>query len=165
MERQKDTPQFKQYAARIQRIMDKKMIERCKEFCAKIGMKSIDDPFDLTEEGKKILAKKRKELESVWTELKSAYDKGNKQVFRDQVDKNRSMFPLFMIMGFANGAMMGTMLGNMDMNSEMYMQDMDMAYNEGYADGSGGALPAEGGDFGDTGGEGGFMDGGMQVGF
>ena len=60
LERQRDTPQFKQYTARIQRIMDKKMIERCKDFCAKIGMKTTDDPFDLTEEGKKILAKKRR---------------------------------------------------------------------------------------------------------
>ena len=67
-------------------------------------------------------------------------------------------------MGFTNGAMMGAMMGNMGMNSEMYMQDMDMAYEQGYAD-AGGALPAEG-DFGDAGGDGGgFMDAGFQPGF
>ena len=166
LEKQKDTPQFKQYVARIQRIMDSELKQRIKDYQTKLGLKKPDDWLDLTEKGKEVVEKKRKELESVWAELQSSYEKGNKQVFREQVDKNRSMFPLFMIMGFANGAMMGTMLGNMGMNSEMYMQDMDMAYNDGYADGSGGALPAEGGDFGDTGGDGGgFMEGGMDVGF
>ena len=166
IERQKDTPQFKQYIARIKRIMDSELKQRIKDYQTKLGLKKPDDWLDLTEKGKEVVEKKRKELESVWAELQSSYEKGNKQVFREQVDKNRSMFPLFMIMGFANGAMMGTMLGNMGMNSEMYMQDMDMAYNDGYADGSGGALPAEGGDFGDTGGDGGgFMEGGMDVGF
>jgi len=163
MERQKDTPQYKQYVARINRIMDKKMKERCKEFCQKIGFKAPDDPFDLTEKGKQILLTKRKQLQSVWAELQSSYEKGNKQVFREQVDKNRSVFPLFMIMGFANGAMMGTMMGSMGMNSEMYMQDMDMAYNEGYTDGGG---EFAGDEFADSGGDsGGFMDGGFDVGF
>ena len=166
VEKQKDTPRYKQYVARIQRIMDSELKQRIKDYQTKLGLKKPDDWLDLTEKGKEVVEKKRKELESVWAELQSSYEKGNKQVFREQVDKNRSMFPLFMIMGFANGAMMGTMLGNMGMNSEMYMQDMDMAYNDGYADGSGGALPAEGGDFGDTGGDGGgFMEGGMNVGF
>jgi len=39
-----------------------------------------------------------------------------------------------------------------------YFADMDYAYDMGYADGSGGAMKADGG------GEGGFMDGGMDVG-
>ena len=163
--RQKDTPQYKQHVARLNRIMDKKMAERLKEFCQKVGLKTEDDPFDLTEKGKQILLTKRKEVESAWQKISSAFDGKNKQLFREQVDKNKTVFPLFLIMGFANGAMMGTMMGSMGMNSASYMQDMDMAYNEGYADGTGGALPAEGGDFGDAGGDGGgFMDGGMSVG-
>ena len=165
MERQKDTPQYKQYVARINRIMDKKMKERCEEFCQKIGLKTPDDPFELTHEGEQILAKKRKVLESVWQKLTSAYDSKNKQLFREEASKSVSMFPLFMIMGFANGAMMGTMMGSMGMNPATFMQDMDMAYNDGYADGSG-DFGGEGGDFGDAGGDnGGFMDGGFDVGF
>ena len=168
VEKQKDTPRYKQYVARIQRIMDSELKQRIKDYQTKLGLKKPDDWLDLTEKGKEVVEKKRKELESVWAELQSSYEKGNKQVFREQVDKNRSMFPLFMIMGFANGAMMGTMLGNMGMNSEMYMQDMDMAYNEGYADGSG---DYSGGEYDSStvedgaGGEGGFMDGGIDVGF
>ena len=170
IERQKDTPQYKQYLARLNRIMDKKMTERLKEFCQKVGLKTEDDPFDLTEKGKQILLTKRKEVESVWQKISSAFDGKNKQLFREQVDKNKTVFPLFMIMGFANGAMMGTMMGNMGMNSASFMQDMDMAYNDGYADGSGGALPSESGDYGGEGGDfggdsgGGFLDGGMSVG-
>jgi len=168
-ERQKDTPQYKQYLARINRIMDKKMTERLKEFASNIGFKSEYDPIDLTEKGKQVLLTKRKEVESVWQKIRSAFDGKNKQLFREEVDKNKTVFPLFLIMGFANGAMMGTMMGNMGMNSASFMQDMDMAYNEGYADGSagdiGGDYGGEGGDFGDTGGDGGgFMDGGMSVG-
>ena len=158
-ERQKDTPQYKQYLARINRIMDKKMTERLKEFCQKIGLKTEDDPFDLTEKGKQVLLTKRKEVESVWQKIRSAFDGKNKQLFREQVDKNKTVFPLFLIMGFANGTMMGTMMGSMGMNSSSYMQEMDMAYNEGYADGSAGDI---GGDYGGEGG--GFMDGGMGVG-
>ena len=168
LERQRDTPQYKQHVARLNRIMDKKMAERLKEFCKKIGLKTPDDPFELTHEGEQILAKKRKVLESVWQKLTSAYDSKNKQLFREEASKRVSMFPLFMIMGFANGAMMGTMMGSMGMNPATYMQDMDMAYNDGYADGSG-DFGGEGGDFGGEGGDfggdgGGFMDGGMSVG-
>ena len=171
LERQKDTPQFKQYQARILRIMDSEMKEKLRDYMQQMGMKTGEEPFELTEEGKKILAKKRKELESVWAELKSAYDKGNKQVFREKLDQNKSMFPLFMVMGLVNGAMMGAMMGKMDMNFGMYMQGMNEMYDTGFTDGGG---VIEGGDFADGGGEGGdvagggeggFMDGGMNVGF
>ena len=168
LERQKDTPQFKQYQARIQRIMDSEMKERLKDYMRKLGLKTGDENFELTEEGKKILEEKRKELEYVWAELKSSYDKGNKQVFREKLDKNKSMFPLFMVMGFVNGAMMGTMMGKMDMNFGMYMQGMNEMYDTGFTD-AGGVI--EGGDIGgdiggdSSGGEGGFMDGGANVGF
>ena len=135
-----------------------------------LGLKTGEESFDLTEEGKKILAKKRKELESVWAELKSSYDKGNKQVFRQKLDQNKSMFPLFMVMGLVNGAMMGAMMGKMDMNFAMYMQGINEMYDMGFTDGGGvieGGDVAGGGEGGDVagGGEGGFMDGGMDVGF
>ena len=167
LERQKDTPQFKQYATRIQRIMDSEMKEKLRDYMTQLGLKTGDEPFELTEEGKKVLAKKRKELESVWAELKSSYDKGNKQVFREKLDQNKSMFPLFMVMGITNGAMMGAMMGKMDMNFAMYMQGVNEMYDMGFTDGGG---VIEGGDFTDggdaaVGGEGGFMDGGMNVGF
>ena len=164
LERQKDTPQFKQYAARIQRIMDSETEQRIREYQANLGLRNLDDPMDVTDKGKQILEMKRKELEIIWKEMNSAYDGKNKQLFQKKVESNKSFFPLFLIMGFTNGAMMGAMMGNMGMNSEMYMQDMDMAYEQGYAD-AGGALPAEG-DFGDAGGDGGgFMDAGFQPGF
>ena len=163
-ERQKDTPQFKQYAARIQRIMDSETEQRIREYQANLGLRNLDDPMDVTDKGKQILEMKRKELEIIWKEMNSAYDGKDKQLFQKKVESNKSFFPLFLIMGFTNGAMMGAMMGNMGMNSEMYMQDMDMAYDQGYGD-AGGALPAEG-DFGDAGGDGGgFMDAGFQPGF
>ena len=171
LERQKDTPQFKQYQARIQRIMDSEMKEKLRDYMQQMGMKTGDELFELTEEGKKILAKKRKELESVWAELKSSYDKGNKQVFREKLDQNKSMFPLFMVMGLVNGAMMGAMMGKMDMNFAMYMQGMNEMYDTGFTDAGGviegGDVADAGGEGGDVagGGEGGFMDGGMNVGF
>ena len=170
LERQKDTPQFKQYQARILRIMDSEMKEKLRDYMTQLGLKTGEEPFELTEEGKKILAKKRKELESVWAELKSAYDKGNKQVFREKLDQNKSMFPLFMVMGLVNGAMMGAMMGKMDMNFGMYMQGMNEMYDMGFTDAGGvieGGDVAGGGEGGDvaSGGEGGFMDGGMNVGF
>ena len=162
LERQKDTPQFKQYVARLQRIMDSEAEQRIREYQANLGLRKVDDPFELTGKGKQILEKKRKELESVWKEMSSAYDSKNKQLFQKKIESNISHFPLFIIMGFVNGSMMAMMMGNMGMNSEMYMQDMNMAYDQGYAD-AGGALPAEG-DFG-GGDSGGFMDGGFQPGF
>ena len=104
----------------------------------------------------------------MWAELKSSYEKGNKQVFRQKLDQNKSVFPLFMVMGLVNGAMMGAMMGKMDMNFAMYMQGMNEMYDMGFTDAGGvieGGDVAEGGDVSDGGGEGGFMDGGMNVGF
>ena len=94
--------------------------------------------------------------------MKSSYDKRDKKEFREKVDKNMSMFPLFMVMGLVNGAMMGAMMGKMDMNFAMYMQGMNEMYDTGFTD-AGGVI--EGGDVADAGGEGGFMDGGANVGF
>jgi len=162
MERQKDTPQFKQYVVRIQRIMDSELKQRIKDYQTKLGLKKPDDWLDLTEKGKEVVEKKRKELESVWAELQSSYEKGNKQVFRKKLDQNKSMFPLFMVMGLVNGAMMGAMMGKMDMNFAMYMQGMNEMYDLGFTD-AGGVI--EGGDVAEGGGEGGFMDGGANVGF
>ena len=78
-----------------------------------------------------------------------------------------TLFESFMMMmGFASGMMMGNMLGMNHMMMGDFMANVDYANGMGYADGAGfgdGALPAEGGDFGGDGG--GFMDGGMAVGF
>ena len=123
--------------------------------------RNFDPRFNLTEKGTQVLEKRKKVLESIWEKIKNLADTKDKTQFRKECEKNVSMFPLFMVMGFVNGAMLGTMMGSMGMNSGMYMQDMDMAYNEGYADGSG-DFGGEGGDFGGEGG--GFMDGGMGVG-
>ena len=168
VEKQKDTPRYKQYVARIQRIADSELKDKFREYMAKLQLKTPDDPFDISEKGKQILLTKRKEVESVWQKIRSAFDGKNKQLFREEVDKNKPMFPLFLIMGFANGSMMGAMMGSMGMNSASFMQDMDMAYNEGYADGSAGDIGGDsggegGGDFGGDSG-GGFLDGGMSVG-
>ena len=78
------------------------------------------------------------------------------------MDGNRMNFPFMLLMGMTTGMMMGSMLGMNQMNMGDYFADMDYAYDMGYADGSGGAMPADGGG---EGGEGGFMDGGMDVGF
>ena len=162
IERQKDTPQFKQYAARIDRIMDKKMTERIIKFCEKLGIKTPDDPFDITEKGKEILESKRKELQSYWLEVKSSYDKNDKQQFRKTIESNLGMFPLFFIMGLTNGAMMAMMMNKMEMNMQTYMQDMQMmSDNQGYAD-AGGSYD---GAFSDGGGDSLFQDGGFQPGF
>ena len=53
-------------------------------------------------------------------------------------------------------------MGKMDMNFAMYMQGMNEMYDMGFTDAGG---VAEGGDVADGGGEGGFMDGGANVGF
>ena len=72
---------------------------------------------------------------------------------------NRNFFPLMMMMGFANGSMMGSMLVMNHMMMADFMAEVD------YADGGDGSGDF-GGDFGDAGGEGGgFMDGGFQPGF
>ena len=163
IERQKDTPQFKQYVARVDRTMDKKMTERIIKFCEKLGIKTPDDPFDITEKGKEILESKRKELQSYWLEVQSSYDKNDKQKFRKTIEGNLAMFPLFFIMGLTNGAMMAMMMNKMEMNMQTYMQDAQMmGYDQGYAEGSG---DFSGNDFGDSGDGGGFMDGGFQPGF
>ena len=136
IERQKDTPQYKQYAAMTQRIIDKKMTERLVDFCQKIGLKTPDDPFELTEKGKEILESKRNELQSHWLEIQSSYDKNDKQQFSKKIESNHGMFPLFLIMGLVNGSMMGMMMAKMDMNMNMYMQNMQMmGTDQGYADG------------------------------
>ena len=104
-------------------------------------------------------AYKLHQLKKEWSNLVLLYEKKDKKKLREGMDSNRMNFPFMLMMGMTTGMMMGNMLSMNQMNMGDYFADMD------YADGSGGAMPAEGGDFADGGGEGGFMDGGMDVGF
>ena len=120
----------------------------------------------MSDKGKEGIEKKIDQLQEEWDKLVLLYEKKDKEKLREGMISNRMNFPLMMMMGFASGMMMGNMLGMNHMMMGDFMADVDYAYDMGYADGAGvgdGALPAEGGDFGGDGG--GFMDGGMAVGF
>ena len=119
----------------------------------------------MTDKGKQETEKKIDEMKKAYDKLVLLYEKKDKKKLREAMDSNRMNFPFMLLMGMTTGMMMGSMLGMNQMNMGDYFADMDHAYDMGYADGSGGAMPAEGGDFADGGGEGGFMDGGMDVGF
>ena len=64
--------------------------------------------------------------------------------YDEAMDSNRTNFPFMLLMGMTTGMMMGNMLSMNQMNMGDYFADMDYAYDMGYADGSGGAMPAEG---------------------
>ena len=120
--------------------------------------RNFDPRFNITEKGVEVLEEKKKLVAQIWEKIKGLSDSKKKDEFRKEVEKNRDMFPFFMIMGFTNGAMMGTMMAQMDMNYQMMQQGMDYAYVDGGGDYDGG--------FSDGGGDsGGFMDGGFQPGF
>jgi len=122
----------------------------------------------MTDKGKKEVETKIDQLREEWNKLVLLYEKKDKEKLRQGMDSNRMNFPFMMLMGLTTGMMMGNMLGMNQMNTGDFMQD---AYDQGYADGIGddgfmdeGNFMDEGGIV-DGGGEGGFMDGGMDVGF
>ena len=122
----------------------------------------------MTDKGKKEVETKVDQLREEWNKLVLLYEKKDKEKLRQGMDSNRMNFPFMMLMGLTTGMMMGNMLGMNQMNTGDFMQD---AYDQGYADGIGddgfmdeGNFMDEGGIV-DGGGEGGFMDGGMDVGF
>ena len=166
-----DSPAQQKRLTRIQKLASKEDIKKIKEIVDELGAKSDFDLVDLTDKGKKVLEEKRKEIEQEWKELELCYEQEDKTKFREKVNQWGNHLFLFLIMGFANGAMMGTMMNKMDTNYEMYMQGMEEMYDTGFTDGGGvieGGDVADGGDVGgdsSSGGEGGFMDGGIDVGF
>ena len=122
----------------------------------------------MTDKGKKEVETKIDQLREEWNKLVLLYEKKDKEKLRQGMDSNRTNFPFMMLMGLTTGMMMGNMLGMNQMNTGDFMQD---AYDQGYADGIGddgfmdeGNFMDEGGIV-DGGGEGGFMDGGIDVGF
>jgi len=164
-----DSPAYKQRIKRLQKLATKEDMNRINELLNEIGMKSEFDLSDLTDKGKKVLEEKREEVEQEWKELELCYEQEDKTKFREKVNQWGNHLFLFLIMGFANGAMMGHMMNKMDTNYEMYMQGMEEMYDTGYTDAGGviegGDVADAGGDVADAGGEGGFMDGGVSVGF
>ena len=121
--------------------------------------RNLDPTLKLTEKGSEIIEKKIDELKQEWDKLVLLYEKKDKEKLRKGMQDNRNFFPLMMMMGFANGAMMGSMLGMNHMMMADFMAEVD------YADGGDGSGDF-GGDFSDGGGDsGGFMDGGFQPGF
>ena len=157
-----DSPAQQKRLKMIQKLSSKEDKKRIKELTIEMGMKDIFDVYELTDKGKKVIEEKREEIEQEWKELELCYEQEDKTKFREKVNQWGNHLFLFLIMGFANGAMMGTMMNKMDTNYEMYMQGMEEMYDTGYTD-AGGVI--EGGDVADGGGEGGFMDGGANVGF
>ena len=122
----------------------------------------------ITDKGKKEVETKVDQLKEEWNKLVLLYENKDKEKLRQGMDSNRMNFPFMMLMGLTTGMMMGNMLGMNQMNTGDFMQD---AYDQGYADGIGddgfmdeGNFMDEGGSM-DGGGEGGFMDGGIDVGF
>ena len=118
----------------------------------------------MTDKAKEEIEKHIDEMKAEYDKLVLLFEKKDKEKLRQGMDSNRMNFPFMLMMGMTTGMMMGNMLSMNQMNMGDYFADMD------YADGSGGAMPAEGGDFADGGGEGGFMDGGndpmgLDVGF
>ena len=121
----------------------------------------------MTDKGKKEVETKIDQLREEWNKLVLLYEKKDKEKLRQGMDSNRMNFPFMMLMGLTTGMMMGNMLGMNQMNTGDFMQD---AYDQGYADGIGDDGFMDEGNFMDEGGivdggEGGFMDGGMDVGF
>ena len=170
-----DSPAQQKRLKMIQKLSSKEDIKRIKELVDEIGAKSDFDLVDLTDKGKKVLEEKREEIEQEWKELELCYEQEDKTKFREKVSQWGNHLFLFLIMGFANGAMMGHMMNKMDTNYETYMQGMEEMYDTGYTDAggvieggdvadAGGDVADAGGDVADAGGEGGFMDGGANVG-
>ena len=121
----------------------------------------------ITDKGRKEVETKVDQLREEWNKLVLLYEKKDKEKLRQGMDSNRMNFPFMMLMGLTTGMMMGNMLGMNQMNTGDFMQD---AYDQGYADGIGDDGFMDEGNFMDEGGitdggEGGFMDGGMDVGF
>ena len=130
--------------------------------------RNFNPTIKLTEKGSKTIEKKIDEMKEEYDKLVLLFEKKDKKKLREGMDSNRMNFPFMMLMGLTTGMMMGNMLGMNQMNTGDFMQD---AYDQGYADGIGddgfmdeGNFMDEGGIV-DGGGEGGFMDGGMDVGF
>ena len=121
----------------------------------------------MTDKGRKEVETKVDQLREEWNKLVLLYEKKDKEKLRQGMDSNRMNFPFMMLMGLTTGMMMGNMLGMNQMNTGDFMQD---TYDQGYADGIGDDGFMDEGNFMDEGGivdggEGGFMDGGMDVGF
>ena len=115
----------------------------------------------LTDKGKQEIEKKIDELQEEWDKLVLLYEKKDKEKLREGMQANRNFFPLMMMMGITNGMMMGNMLGMNHMMMGDFMAEIDYAYDAGFADGA----RLDGGEFGDSGDGGGFMDAGFQPGF
>ena len=162
--------------SRLQKVSSMKITKRLNEM-EKRGLlqgdkkeswltRQFNPTVTLTDKGKEEIEKKIGDLREEWDKLVVLYEKKDKEKLREGMNSNRMNFPLMMMMGFASGMMMGNMLGMNQMMMGDFMAEVDYAYDMGYADGAGfgdGAMPAESGDFGGDGG--GFMDGGMGVGF
>ena len=130
--------------------------------------RNLNPTLVITDKGRKEVEEKVDQLREEWNKLVLLYENKDKEKLRQGMDSNRMNFPFMMLMGLTTGMMMGNMLGMNQMNTGDFMQD---AYDQGYADGIGddgfmdeGNFMDEGGIV-DGGGEGGFMDGGIDVGF
>ena len=100
-----DSPEYKQYKKRRERIMTSETRNKIDFTCGMIKIENIDDMLEPTEAGSRKMRKKRAEMRLLWRKLEDlcANDRAK---FQQEAKENLIYLPLLIAMGMASGAAM-----------------------------------------------------------
>ena len=98
-----DSPAFKQYQDRLERIMTKDVAERLALVAQILGFRDVTDLMDLTRKGGEVLNSKRAEVAALYERIVKQYSK-NRVTFYGDAPSYESILPMLLAMGFAGPA-------------------------------------------------------------
>ena len=130
----RDTNEYRLYKDRLGRILSGEDFGRMRHVLDALHIKNIDDWLVLTEEGRRAAEEKRASMRIAWDRLRRLYvDKSAE--FRQAAEGHLESLPLFLVMGFANGAMMAQMMSEAHVDcpywyGELYVAGSPNAWNE-----------------------------------
>ena len=100
-----DSPEYKQYKKRRERIMTSETRNKIDFTCGMIKIENIDDMLEPTEAGSRKMRKKRAEMRLLWRKLEDLCD-NDRAKFQQKAKENLIYLPLLIAMGMASGAAM-----------------------------------------------------------
>ena len=119
----RDSYEYKQYEERLDRITSGEDYGKMHRVLDTLGIKKIDDWLILTEEGKPVAEEQRNKMRLKWDKLRRLYSDKSAE-FQQAAEDNVEYLPMFLTMGFVNGAMMAQMMSDAHVDYPYWYGDL-----------------------------------------
>lgn len=119
----RDSNEYRLYQDRLDRIMSGEDYDRMDRILGMLKIKKIDDWLVLTDEGRSVAEEQRSKMRLKWDKLRRLYSDKSAE-FQQAAEDSMEYLPLFLSMGFVNGAVMAQMMSDAHVDYPYWYGDL-----------------------------------------